>query len=531
VSRSPHGRGTRALVGAAIGGIAGASALALLAAGCRAPARDVASRPSELHQEKSGPFVLETEIADPKIRAAALETLARASEVLEALYGDRPTRDLTIRLYPSETDRWVAEGVDPTARDYQPLPASASRASLRASVAFPRIEVVERRDALPDLLLCDSTRIALAHEAAHLWTFATIPGEENIPESIHEGIAEWVADHAERLREQGLEAHTSVVKPQIFEATEPSYWGDCYFPFSAAAIAAPEDRNGESVERVPNPKVSKPFLRESLGEWRLAREEDRLPTYQAWIKTPPRDSPSPQLWTVISWLAIANYLRDQDCVPAFRTWLRSICLGERLDSATNRLILRLKYPVAIEGFIERMASDVPRWWSLGRDVSELAGAPGLASGFLLSPVPGRAVWLFERKTRDCQRFQVDADVQILGGGSPELWVGFGFDDGRNGVRAVIPVSGKATVEGVTCGVPNYGFDASLSAGAVRNDRPFHVRVRRDNDEVALFVGFAPVTVRMPRGFDAKTGRIGIGARGGAFTVRDLRITVLPPRSK
>ena len=530
MSRSPHGRGARALIGAPIRGIAGASALALLAAGCRAPAREVASRPSGLHQEKSGPFVLESEIADPKIRAAAVETLARASEVLEALYGARPERELTIRLYPSETDRWVAEGVDPTARDYQPLPASASRASLRASVAFPRIEVVERRDALPDLLLCDSTRIALAHEAAHLWTFATIPGEENIPESIHEGIAEWVADQVQTRWEasMGIDERDSAdpVRAKEIDAFEgyfklprrPNETEYCVYPL--------EFEKGPYGRWV----TSAAFQRESGAELGALRLTHPIPTIAELLDTTPRASKSPQLWTAAAWFQVSALTSLSENPTNFVRWVRAMARGEDPKKTYEDIFGIEEYRQWIEMCAHQLGG-AQRLWSVGRDVSQLRPSSAFGVSALLAPTPGSATWLFDSGDWDCERFEADADVQILGGGSPELWLGFGFDDGRNGVRAVIPTSGKATVEGVVGGVPNYGFDASLSAGAVRSDRPFHVRVRRDNDEVTFFVGFAPVTVRMPRGFDAKTGRIGVGARGGAFTVRDLRITVLPPRSK
>jgi hypothetical protein len=458
---------------------------------CRAPRGDkgAAGVVDTIVDEGAHPFVLRTTVSDPAARSAAVETLRRASELLLELGFERPASALTIELYASDEERLAATGeMDPASparanpnrnagETYPIVPASASRTSLRAAVAFPRREVARSFDGAE---LCDSTRIALAHEAAHLWLFAQGSGEERVPEAIHEGIAEWVADQMQQF-------------------------------FESPRRLSPEANRGAGA------RCSEAFLRESAVELWHASEKGALPSPAELLRRAPRDFASPQLATAAAWAWIAGALADPAQRKNARVWFEQVAGGEDPERAMeSNFGARESWHWLAE---LRTAAPPGGWWAMGRDATALRGG-----GFLLSPVPGKNLWVFQREGGDCHNFEFEAEVECLGGAMPELWIGFGFDDGRNGARAVIPASGIAAVEAVRDAMPQYGNTADLSPGAFPKHQPRRIRIVRRGRDVSFFVGFAPVTIRVPDNANADFGRIGIGARGGVFAVRDLAIT-------
>jgi len=412
---------------------------------------------------RAGSFVLKSEIPDPRVCDEAARVLLQTEELLTSCLETRPSRELTMYLKRSELERAAAAGED-RFDDTKPkwIPARASRSSLSAEVAFPRDELWRDRSQTPDLILPDSLRSSLAHEAAHLFVFNTIAGELNIPESLHEGFAEWIASRA----------------------------------------------FGEAFER------------EGLAELYDAKIKNQLPSIENILLTIPREAASPQFATAAACQLFRALASVRPGLPA--EWIYSAAAGrEEFARALSEL---LTHDELNKKLLDHYQNVVPGdYWQMGRDVSRLAGAETLASGFLLAPMPGSPVWLFDHNETNCSNFSVSAEITILGGGSPEFWVGFGFDDGRNGCRAVIPISGRATVEGVVDGQPHYGFVEEFGSGVVRMGKPLAVTVTRRDNRVTFEIGMRKLTLPIRGGVAYARGRIGIGARGGAIAVRKLSI--------
>lgn len=419
--------------------------------------------PAPFAVRRAGSFILKSEIQDPIVCDEAARVLLQTDEILKSCLETRPSRDLIIYLKRSELVRLAAAEGD-RLDDIKPkwIPARASRTSLSAEVAFPRDELWRDRTWTPDLILPDSLCSSIAHEAAHLFIFDTIPGEAIIPQSLHEGFAEWIASRVAR----------------------------------------------ESFER------------EGLAELYEAKCKNRLPAILDVIKAVPREAESPQFATAAACQLFRALAGVRAELPA--EWMRSAAGGsESLAAAVAKILANAELNHQLtENYQIFSAGD---YWQIGRDVSILPGTVLLAPGFLLAPLPGSPVWIFDTNEKNCEDIVVTAEITILGGGSPEFWIGFGFDDGRNGCRAVIPISGRATVEAVADGQPQYGFVEELGAGVVRIGQPKRISVRRTGRNVEFEVGAQ--TVSLPIRGDAAfaRGRIGIGARGGVIAVRKLSI--------
>ncbi|MFN0207442.1 MAG: hypothetical protein ACKVS6_14145 [Planctomycetota bacterium] len=412
---------------------------------------------------RAGSFVLKSEIPDPRVCDEAARVLLETEEMLSSCLETRPSRELIIYLKRSELERAAAAGED-RFDDTKPkwIPARASRSALSAEVAFPRDELWRDRSWTPDLILPDSLRSSLSHEAAHVFVFNTIPGETNIPESLHEGFAEWIASRA----------------------------------------------------------VDAAFQREGLAELYDAKSKNRLPSIEDVLLTIPREAESPQFATAAACQLFRALAAVRPGLPA--EWIYSAAAGrEEFARALAELFTNDELNKKLLDHYQNFAPG--EYWQMGRDVSRLAGTETLASGFLLAPMPGSPVWLFDHQERNCNNISVSADVTILGGGSPEFWIGFGFDDGRNGCRAVIPISGRATVEGVVDGQPHYGFVEEFGPGVVRTGKPLAVTVTRKDNRVIFEIGSRTLTLPIRGGIPYARGRIGIGARGGAVAVRKLSI--------
>ncbi|MBI3817527.1 MAG: hypothetical protein HY286_02460 [Planctomycetes bacterium] len=449
-------------------------ALAIFAAGSlQISCKSAPPPPHENYKIQAGAFLLETEIADARVRAAAADVLGRADAVLRKHFKRMPAQTLRFTLLASEAERWAraaAPGDDD--ETLRAVPARASRSTLSAVVAFPRSELIEHNDLIPDLLLPDSVKLALGHEAAHLWIFATIPFERKIPESIHEGIAEWISE----------------------------------------CVDGENDRRGA-------------MWRESVPELLRARERDEVPTIDEFLRISPKESRSPQLWTSLAWWIVRQltYDRDKtilqalndDVAPSFAensSLRKSLAFWEERGLTLGGL-----------GGLLWGSDTPPDWWTIGRDVSVLPGDGAFAPGFLLAPIPGAGVWLFRYNSKTSFKCIIEFDATLLGGGSPELWIGFGFDDGSNGVRVLIPRSGRVTVERVVDGQPQYAREAQLGERIPREGEAVHVRVSRAAEEVKVDVGTRSVTLPFPTGAMAISGHLGVGARGGAFAIRALSI--------
>jgi hypothetical protein len=401
-------------------------------------------------------------VPDGTIQEAIADQLARCGEFLVKTTGVTPVRPPLIIVKKSEVERFAT---DDTLRaqdvSVRALPARASRATLSAEIAFPREEVWRARakasSPIPDCILPDSLVSALAHEAAHLWVFATIPDERKIPEAVHEGFAEWVS---------------ATLYPQC-------------------------------------------FAREGACEIANARMRAQLPDFYQLLDTGVRAATSPQLATAVAaqWmqrLAASNANIGQ--------LLQSVASGAKPLSSVLATVSDARGDVAVAD-----TAWPSKYWQVGRDVTALSGTGEHAPGFLLAPIPGSCAWLFETEEKDCSDFVANCEVTILGGGSPEFWLGFGFDDGRNGCRAVVPISGRAAVEAVVDGQPQYGFEEELGAGAVTTGLSLPIRIARRGRVVSFDVRSHHVEVPVRQGPPSRVGRFGIGARGGAIVVRKLLI--------
>ncbi len=452
---------------------AAACVLPLACAGS-APDGDAVTRP--VPAVRVGPFVLETELRDAGLRADAASRLAAAIPRLERLALGRPREDLLLVVARSEADRFTTAHAERAGRgELTILPASASRGALRAVLALPRAELDPWPAALGTPRLPDSTRTTLVHEATHLWLFAALPGEERIPGSLHEGVAEWIAEETEGLGPDGAPAPT--------------------------------------------------FSRESVPELRRAAARGELPDLETLLAVAPRASPSPQLWSAAAWLLLRTVAREAG-PEGVADWLRRCAAGEDARSALAAVVgdPAPLWDLALRGVREA----APARWAMGRDVTVLED--GDARSLLLAPLPGRGVWCFEAGERETTRIVFEAEVEGLGGGAPELFVGFGFDDGADGVRVAVSRGGRATVEAVEAGVPLAGAETEVGPLGSGPLPRFRLRVEREDRRVRIRAGAGEVELPMPPGRDAPRGRIGVGARGGAFLVRDLRIESVRARA-
>lgn len=431
----------------------------------------IEQKPRELFVLKSGPFEIETEIADPEVHRRLIQILERVSLGLHTIFADRfgDIGPLRVRLLDSEAERWVdASLVSGREIDVsRAIPASASRRTFRATVAMPRADVIYNKNTLADLFIPDSVAATIAHEATHLWIFKNIKNEADLPPWVHEGVAEFVA--------------RSAVGAGLFE-------------------------------------------RESVPELLRARDRGELPTLEELFTIDPKESRSPQLWTAAAWWHIRSLASEGSPADIQNAIVYMLEAGGDRDAAREYYISHFGDRAFVYTPLE---SENVEWWSVGRDVSRLR-APSTPESvapisFLLAPIPGKGVWNFKFNEMVFSEFNVEADVTVLGGGSPELWFGFGFDDGGNGVRLSIPASGLLTIERVIDGLPHYGYTEDIGASPLGNGGPVHVDVRREGRRLRVEIGPRRAVISLPRDVDIPRGRFGVGAKGGAFTVRALSI--------
>lgn len=449
----------------------GATALCALAAGCHANTRRDAR---EVYKIERAGYLLETSIGDSEFREEIARLLDRTRHELELLFPRAASApagpsNLRIILLSSEAERIASEELRrPGSTDgLRMFPARSSRSTLSATLAMPRSDLYIQQNGKTQWLLPESVSVSMAHEAAHLWIFSHIPGERQLPEWLHEGIAECVAERA----------------------------------------------TGATI-----------FARESARELLRALDRGEAPTLQDLFQKNPRESRSPQLWTVAAWWRVRTLAREgsvnlqnisDEVLATAGDAKAAIEIYKKLTRAPDSLL-------PLRAGIEALAESQP-WWSVGRDITEISPGVGREGGFLLSPIPGTAVWNFMNPSRDFSKFDLRGIVTLVDGGSPELWLGLGFDDGGNGIRATIRASGRIAVERVIEGQPQYADEAVLGSGLLPAGRAVSFRAWREGRRIHFEIGGREAAVPLPRETEIPAGRFGIGARGGAFLVTGISI--------
>lgn len=465
-------RGASRLAGCAV-----LAAAAYAGSGCgtareRAPS---AERPRATWTSHAGPYALETDVEDAEVRAAAVATLVAAARVLADFDLGAPSSPLTVRLYASEMRRAAAEGWAAGGDRFEARPAGARRRGLVASVAFPREEVLTQRARVPGLVLCDSVRIALAHEAAHLWIFAALPGEERIPSAVHEGFADWVAEQV--LTGEG------------------------------------EGPDG-TAERI--------FAAESLPLMAAAAAGAGIPSDEEVLTADVRTSGRPRLLTAAGWRMVRDLASRENGKEALARWLREMASGaDPIDSLQNKRV-----DLAYEGSAEPGPMDLTAGTMLpilvGSDVTQLTGA-GKRPTYVAAPLTGTSVWWLLPDGVEGPELDVSLEVECLGGGAPEFWVAFGMDSTVNGFRLALGTGGTVSLEEVDRGAPRYGPTAVVPSSALLSRRPAALRIAIREGGVTVRAGIRSVTLAFREGAKLRSGRVGFGARGGAFAIRSFEV--------
>jgi hypothetical protein len=412
-----------------------------------------------------------------------------------------------MRLYSSAPARAIAEDGRLDEESFKARPAGARRQGLVASVAFPREEVLTQRSRIPGFLLCDSVRIALAHEAAHLWIFASLTGEERIPESIHEGLAEWVADRVQCQYERVTGIYGLPFR--LPDTSFPNEARFCVFPL-------------EVRRTVPNwiGRASTAFDRDAVAFLDSASERGHWPEFRKLLSTSPRDSGSPRLWTSVAWAYVGGMLSRGDNPYSFVTWLRAMADGGDPLETYGQVFGDADWTA----WLDSTRGQVKRWPTtriVGEDVSPLGWSP-FGEDFLLAPSTGRqAAWL-GRKSGNDRDLDIALTVECLGGGAPEIWIGFGLDDELSGVRLVLTQGGVASLEELKSGIPQFGPTTPIPSAFFPSTRAVDLRIEKRSDRVVVKSGLRRFELQLREGVKFSAGRTGVGARGGAFVVRGLR---------
>jgi hypothetical protein len=399
-----------------------------------------------------------------EIAAAALETAESAWPLAEELFGVKeaaPATPLEIHLYRS-------------AADYEQAEAKITEGRFRANLAFAEPKTKSAHVALqPDrgdealaaLGLNAQTRRLIAHEAAHLFRYATMPNARSHPDWLADGAAGWIDDEA-------------MTRGGFSPGSETD-------PYAATCMLA--------VQRLV--------------------QQGKPPTLDALLRDRIEDLP-PNARYGLRWLLF----RFMETEPRRDAWKKILLearrLGggkeyaEKLRTATADILGADHLPILDQEFQKYLASLKPQW----EEVYRTLDTRGNVWTQMAFSDANAIAWRTEPVGKD--EYGVGGALRILPGGKKQLNLLLGRDDA--GFISVAFVAG----DGVT--LFDYHADrkdgwerlggAEIAELALDHWTPFRVDIRRGNIEITLN---ERVVLTAPLRGRTMSGAWGLGAQVGS----------------